>query len=104
MITVWSSRYVQTATPLEKPAEWTRGPDHISAASSARVADSPIYKRRRAAIACLNESNTRTRSRHTTISGAVTIDSLHAMPDAQAAMAAADHAARRRGSRARTDA
>src|SRR2546422_7814269 len=80
--------------PVEKPAEWMREPDALTAASTIHVAARPAYNGQRARSAFFIESKTNTRSYSITITGAVTIDSLHAIPSAQATIAAACHEVR----------
>src|SRR5262245_38307821 len=86
--TVWFSRYVQGSTPALKPAEWMRGPDRSNGTRISHVNARPAYNARLRVYASLNDRKTNTRSKSTTISGAVTIDSLHAMPSAHATIAA----------------
>src|SRR5712664_4764 len=80
--------------PVEKPAEWIREPDALTAASTIHVAARPAYNGQRARSAFFIESKTNTRSYSITMTGAVTIDSLHAIPIAQATIAAARHEVR----------
>src|SRR5256885_9601458 len=82
-------RYVQGRTSVENPAEWPRGPDDTSAASSAQVAASGAYSDQRARAASFHEPNANVRSYTSTMSGAVIIDSLQPMPSADAPTATA---------------
>src|SRR6267143_1099208 len=71
-----------------------REPDRLTAASTIHVAARPAYNGQRSRSAFLIESKTKARSYSITITGAVTIDSLHAIPSAQATIAAACHEVR----------
>src|SRR3954470_4935030 len=93
-------RYDQGVTSVEKPAEYARGPDQISAASSSHVAARPRYRRQRSRSAADHEPKMNVRAYKQTATGAVTIASLQAMPSAHAPTAAAPHARRRPGSMA----
>src|SRR5260221_3024974 len=90
----WFNRYTHGLTAVtrpasaEKPAECARGPCQMSAASMAHDAASPTYSGQRDPIDCFHDEKRKTRSYSTTISGAVAIDSLQAMPKAHAARAA----------------
>ena len=85
-------------TPVENPPTADRGPDHISAASTSHVAARPRTEppARRERLS-RNESNTKTRSYSATTIGAVTIDSLHAMPSAHEQQGDRRHRRQREG-------
>src|SRR5579863_3021695 len=91
-MSVWLSRYVHGLAPREKPTESERGPRNIRAATASQVAIRPAYRLQRARNDSFNDSNRNTRSYSATMIGAVTIDSLHAIPDAHASTDATRHA------------
>src|SRR2546427_9655323 len=94
--------YVQALRPLENPAERRRGPVESRPAQSSHVAVSPIYNGARFRQASRNESKTKIRSNRRTTAGAVTIDSLHAIPSAHESTARRCHRLAARAVRART--
>ena len=77
-------RYVHGVTPIETPTV-ERGVFHMSAARTSHVVASAAYMRHRLCRASRIESNSKTRSYRMTMTGATTIDSLQAIPNAHAA-------------------
>src|SRR5262245_58283159 len=87
----WFNRYTHGVTPDASPAECTRGPDQFRASRKTHVAARPAYSSPRRRHASRHVENTKTRANSMTTTGAVTIDSLQAMPSAHVAMAASCH-------------
>src|SRR5690348_18361710 len=93
-MTVWLRTYIQSDVgAVANPADEVRGCDAASAARTIHVAASAPYHARRRRQAAASESKTNARSNSATITGAVTIDSLQAMPAAQASTASASQRA-----------
>src|SRR5688572_11730363 len=92
IIADWFSRYVHTLTPVAKPADPARGVAATCSARTTHVSARAAYNRQRTATAVRNESNRKARSKSTTITGAVTIDSFTPIPSAHVITATVCHA------------